>query len=52
MLVEKYKLGNTIVEIYDDAYRDKTKEDIDEILKRIEDIGRKSLYRQVEAEEA
>jgi len=34
-IVEKFNLGNTQVEIYDDAYKNKTKEDIDKILKRI-----------------
>ena len=51
MLVEKYKIGNTEIEIHDDAYKDKTKEDIDKILKRVEDIGRKALYRRDETEE-
>ena len=34
-LVEKFNLGNTQIEIYDDAYKDKTKEDVDKILKRV-----------------
>jgi len=34
-LVEKFTLGNTQIEIYDDAYKNKTKEEIDKILKRI-----------------
>jgi len=34
-IVEKFNLGNTQVEICDDAYKNKTKEDIDKILKRI-----------------
>ncbi|MDN5302398.1 MAG: hypothetical protein PWQ60_1912 [Thermoanaerobacteraceae bacterium] len=42
-LVEEYRLGNTKIEIYDDAYRDKTQEDIDRILKRIASIA-KSVY--------
>lgn len=46
MLVEKYKLGNTTIEIYDDAYKDKSQEDINKIIKRVEDIGRRALYRQ------
>lgn len=46
MLVEKYKIGNTEIEIYDDAYKNKTKKDIDKILKRIEDIGIRAFYRQ------
>ena len=39
MLVEKYKIGNTMIEIYDDAYKDKTQKDIDEIIKRLERIA-------------
>jgi len=34
-IVEKFNIGNTQVEIYDDAYKNKTKEEIDKILKRI-----------------
>ncbi|MCC5911787.1 MAG: hypothetical protein JJT76_15300 [Clostridiaceae bacterium] len=34
-LVEKFNLGNTQIEIYNDAYKNKTKEEIDKILKRI-----------------
>jgi hypothetical protein len=55
MLVKKYKIGNTEIEIHDDAYKDKTKEDIDKILRRIEAIGSRTLYknnRQAEAEKA
>ncbi|HHW01673.1 MAG TPA: hypothetical protein GXX35_02455 [Thermoanaerobacterales bacterium] len=43
-LVKEYKLGNTKIEIYDDAYKDKTQEDIDRILKRIANIISKSVY--------
>ncbi|WP_034328839.1 hypothetical protein [Alkaliphilus transvaalensis] len=35
MIVDKFKLGSTQVEIYNDAYKNKTKEDIEKILKRI-----------------
>ena len=55
MLVERFMIGNTTIEIYDDAYKDKTKEDIDKTLRRIEEIGRSTLYKQsirAEAEEA
>ncbi|NLC45031.1 MAG: hypothetical protein GX783_12230 [Clostridiales bacterium] len=38
-LVKEYKLGNTRIKIYDSAYINKTKEDIDQILKRIAEIG-------------
>ena len=43
-LVEEYKLGNTTIKIYDDAYKDKTQEDIDRILERIAIIAMKSVY--------
>ncbi len=38
-LVEEYKIGNTRIKIYDDAYANKTPEDIDRILKRLTAIG-------------
>ena len=38
-LVEEYKIGNTRIKIYDSAYVDKTKEDIDQIMRRIAEIG-------------
>lgn len=44
MLVKTYKLGNTTIEIHDDAYKDKTPEDIEKTLNRIADIGRRALY--------
>lgn len=43
-LVDEYRLGNTRIEIYDDAYRDKTQQDIDRILKRIASIAMKTVY--------
>ena len=45
-LVEEYKIGNTRIKIYDDAYKDKTQEDIDMILKRITNIARNATYRE------
>lgn len=45
-LVEKYKIGNTTIEIYDDAYKDKTQKDIDEIIKKLEEIASRSLYKE------
>ncbi|SHJ89011.1 hypothetical protein SAMN02745883_00730 [Caminicella sporogenes DSM 14501] len=45
MIVAEYKLGNTTIRIHDDAYKDKTKEDIERIIKRIEEIGRRALSR-------
>ena len=38
-LVEEYKIGNTRIKIYDSAYVDKTKEDIEQIMRRIAEIG-------------
>lgn len=52
MLVKKYKIGNTEVEIYDDAYKDKTQEDIDRIIKRIEEMASRALSKQADADEA
>lgn len=43
MIVKEYKFGNTIVKVHDDAYKDKTQEDIDRILRRIEEIGSMAL---------
>lgn len=34
-IVEEYKIGNTTIKICDEAYRDKTPEDIKRILERI-----------------
>lgn len=45
-LVETFALGNTKIYIYDGSYRDKTPEEIDAIIKRIENIGRRALYNQ------
>lgn len=39
MIVKEYKFGNTMVRIHDDYYKDKTQEDINEIIKRLEVIG-------------
>jgi hypothetical protein len=38
-LVEEYKIGSTTIKIYDSAYIGKSKEDIEQILKRIAEIG-------------
>ncbi|MDI3312550.1 MAG: hypothetical protein QJR05_14150 [Thermoanaerobacterium sp.] len=38
-IVEEYKIGNTTIKICDSAYKDKTPEDIERILKRIMEIG-------------
>lgn len=32
-VVEEYKLGNTVIRIHDDTYKDKRQEDIDKIFK-------------------
>lgn len=50
-LVEKYKIGNTTIEIYDDAYKDKTQEDIDETIRRLEEIASRSFYKQLSKKE-
>ncbi|WP_425447777.1 hypothetical protein [Dethiothermospora halolimnae] len=42
-VVEEYMLGNTKIKICDDAYRDKTKEDVEEILKRVANIVRDGM---------
>lgn len=49
-LVERFKLGNTTIIICDDAYKDKTKEDIDAIIKRIELIASRALSKQYNEE--
>lgn len=46
ILVEKYKLGNTTIEIYDDCYKNNTKEDTERILKRLEELASESLFKQ------
>ena len=40
VVVEEYKIGNTLIRIHDDAYINKTKDDINAILERIARIGR------------
>lgn len=51
-LVEKFVIGNTKVYIYDGSYRDKTPEDIQKMIRRIEEIGSRALYRQALREQA
>ncbi len=51
MLVKKYKLGNTTIEIHDDAYKDKTQEDIDKILERVGEIASRALIAQEQRKE-
>lgn len=48
-VVKEYKLGNTIVRIHDDTYKNKTQEDIDETIRRLEKIGERILS-QIEKE--
>ena len=50
-IVEEYMLGNTKIQICDEAYKDKTPEDIERILKRITDIGWRALRSTRETEE-
>ncbi|MCT8978685.1 hypothetical protein N4T77_19015 [Clostridium sp. CX1] len=42
-VVQEYKIGNTTIKICDDAYRDKTPEDIKKILERVTAIGWKCV---------
>lgn len=48
-VVEVFKLGNTTIKICDDAYRDKTDEDINRILDRISQIVYENVYAHKEA---
>lgn len=48
-VVEVFKLGNTTIKICDDAYRDKTDEDINRILDRIAQIVYENVYAHKEA---
>jgi len=41
-LVQEYDLGNTKIKIYDSAYVGKSKEEIEQILRRIAEIGMKA----------
>ncbi len=43
LIVKEYILGNTTIRIHDDSYKDKTKEDIENTIKRIEEIGSRVL---------
>lgn len=43
-VVEVFKLGNTTIKICDDAYRDRTEEDIQRSLETIAQIAYKNLY--------
>ena len=45
-LVEEYKIGNTTIKIYNDAYKDKTQEDIDRILERIAQIAKNAYEKE------
>ena len=38
-LVQEYNFGNSKIKIYDSAYVGKSKEEIEQILKRIAEIG-------------
>lgn len=38
-VVEEYKIGNTTIKIYDDAYVNRTPEEIEQSLERIMAIG-------------
>lgn len=45
-VVKEFKIGNTTVRICDDYCRDKTKEDVDAILKRIAERAQRALTAQ------
>lgn len=45
MIVETYKISNTTIKICDDAYKNKTSEDIQAILKRITHIRLQAIYK-------
>lgn len=45
-LVEEYMLGNTRIKIYDAAYINRTQEEIDETIRRIEAIVSRALTKQ------
>ena len=49
-VVKEYKFGNTTVRVHDDSYKDKTKEDIEEIIKKLEEIASRTLYKQIKRE--
>lgn len=38
-VVKEYKLSNTTVRIHDDSYKNKTQEDINEIIRKLKEIG-------------
>ncbi|AKN31030.1 hypothetical protein Ccar_09290 [Clostridium carboxidivorans P7] len=42
-IVKEYKIGNTTIKICDEAYKDKTSEDISKILERVTLIGWKCI---------
>lgn len=46
-VVKVYKFGNAIVRVHDDAYKDKTPEEINAIIRRLEEIATESYYRQL-----
>ena len=47
-LVEEYMLGNTKIQIYDGAYINRSKEDIQRTIKNIEAIGKRILLRNMQ----
>jgi len=48
-VVEVFKLGNTTIKICDDAYRDRTEEDIQRSLEIIAQIAYENFYAHKEA---
>lgn len=47
MLVETYRIGNTVIEIYDDSFINRTEEDIKRSVRRMEAIRSKSYTEQL-----
>jgi hypothetical protein len=43
MMVEKYRIGNTLIIVHDDAYAGKSQEEIDTILARIANIAANAI---------
>ena len=49
-VVEDYMIGNTRIIICDDAYKGKTQEEIDEIIRQVSLIGRQYFLSQAQKE--
>ncbi|MGB3926029.1 MAG: hypothetical protein GX041_06760 [Clostridiales bacterium] len=51
-IVKTYKFGTTAVKICDNVYKQKTNEDVQEILKKIKSIGIKAVIKKVNESES